>query len=111
MGNFNPRSPRGERLSDNFNRLSPIGNFNPRSPRGERHLTAIDNNVLQATFQSTLPAGGATTAVLDALRDELISIHAPRGGSDFTISSKDVGKAVFQSTLPAGGATVYLLCG
>ena len=34
-GDFNPRSPRGERLAFSVN-LSITPNFNPRSPRGER---------------------------------------------------------------------------
>ena len=33
-------------------------------------------------FQSTLPAGEATTAILGKLRMAKISIHASRGGSD-----------------------------
>ena len=56
--NFNPRSPHGER------RMSPVGAteskyFNPRSPHGERRFCPA-NNFPHGTFQSTLPARGAT---------------------------------------------------
>ena len=99
---FNPRSPRGERLrsastsptSSHFNPRSPRGerrrtvqvghhsrHFNPRSPRGERHV-AIFGGPAKRKFQSTLPAWGATTALCQ-----------PRSC------------VRFQSTLPAWGAT------
>ena len=57
-GNFNPRSPCGERPVDWLIGTAG-GNFNPRSPCGER---------------PTQMAKGATTVK--------ISIHAPRAGSD-----------------------------
>ena len=75
-------APRGgsDLLHEQPNGESP--DFNPRSPRGERH--SDDNLKSGATekFQSTLPAGGATE--LNRLIPNLpnISIHAPRGGSD-----------------------------
>ena len=102
--NFNPRSPRGERLSPR--RTPLIGSvisihapregsdavqapsahiqqdFNPRSPRGERHYSY---HVDTPTF--------------------FISIHAPREGSDCLISPGVLGRQPFQSTLPARGAT------
>ena len=78
-------------------------------------------------FQSTLPAGGATTALMWADVDFDISIHAPRGGSDRSgagepapygyfnprsprgerplVSAWTARPPIFQSTLPAGGAT------
>ncbi len=76
-------APRGG--SDNglvFSQI-PITDFNPRSPRGERpgRLRLYADN---GGFQSTLPAGGATSA---------------------TIKS-NIANSIFQSTLPAGGATV-----
>ena len=60
--NFNPRSPRGERLFYKF-MMTLIGNFNPRSPRGER------------------PTKFLTTSTIFT-----ISIHAPREGSDSNIA-------------------------
>ena len=78
---FNPRSPHGERRGTVRNYLI-CGHFNPRSPHGERrfrggaHLTAWGISIHAprtgsdlasairgmeiATFQSTLPARGAT---------------------------------------------------
>ena len=57
---FNPRSPHGERRL--FAKLLINGgeNFNPRSPHGER-LSAAFGAQLASTFQSTLPARGATS--------------------------------------------------
>ena len=59
-----------------------VPNFNPRSPHGERRHTAAEA-YKAATFQSTLPARGATWFGSDGL---------PAGEG-------------FQSTLPARGAT------
>ena len=56
-------------------------NFNPRSPCGERPYTAA-RHAYHRIFQSTLPVWGATTPLIDFLRDYKISIHAPRVGSD-----------------------------
>ena len=101
--------------------------FNPRSLHGERHESVAKRNVRHpisihapctgsdtfparptsrpATFQSTLPARGATTFVLRGERSALISIHAPCTGSDIRALSDIPEHDVFQSTLPARGAT------
>ena len=60
-------------------------NFNPRSPRGERLQTAPQAQG-PCTFQSTLPARGATENQQEYDRLQSISIHAPREGSDIQIS-------------------------
>ena len=100
---FNPRSPHGERLSffdftrvalyisihaprtgsdgNSYCQIPEYANFNPRSPHGERHCESCNQPCL-TTFQSTLPARGATFAV-----------------------PKNVRRSKFQSTLPARGAT------
>ena len=57
------------------------GDFNPRSPCGERPLLERRGAVLQL-FQSTLPMRGATFVVSDLFFYVLISIHAPHAGSD-----------------------------
>ena len=102
-GNFNPRSPWGERRrleckvcdpipisihaprggSDCMkNVLAAIGSdFNPRSPWGER-LVCCNQAIPVYTFQSTLPVGGATFCQVCLSEWTTISIHAPRGGSD-----------------------------
>ena len=64
-----PDSPRG-------------GHFNPRSPHGERHPQWATETDSLPTFQSTLPARGATGVVGEASGWVDISIHAPRTGSD-----------------------------
>ena len=79
------------------------GNFNPRSPCGERPASG-KLSIKLLTFQSTLPVWGATCSVLSLFSQEIfqstlpvwgatgrrppagssvwISIHAPRVGSD-----------------------------
>ena len=57
------------------------GDFNPRSPWGER-LTTNARYACALRFQSTLPVGGATGGGGGGNGAGKISIHAPRGGSD-----------------------------
>ena len=57
------------------------------------------------TFQSTLPARGATGADGRPVRHDGISIHAPRTGSDLAARKSRTRPLAFQSTLPARGAT------
>ena len=103
-GNFNPRSPHGERRKERarytvLRKMISIhaprtgsdfctgknrhetSNFNPRSPHGERRRFSA-RPLGQSTFQSTLPARGATTVLFALFVPEIISIHAPRTGSD-----------------------------
>ena len=85
--NFNPRSPHGERRCDN-NPGHAGKHFNPRSPHGERRSPLIDSDLFDASFQSTLPARGATTPPTPAATlPAIISIHAPRTGSDHSTMS------------------------
>ena len=57
------------------------------------------------SFQSTLPAWGATIGGGAMNAAELISIHAPRMGSDRHAINVFQAIKRFQSTLPAWGAT------
>ena len=57
------------------------GDFNPRSPWGERPAE-LGLDGYHVGFQSTLPVGGATRLLFACFCFHLISIHAPRGGSD-----------------------------
>ena len=126
------------------------GNFNPRSPWGERRRT-YSGVSRRKQFQSTLPVGGATLVSMYSVGPKMISIHAPRGGSDMFTVDKFLGvnisihaprggsdspryigctfrqnfnprspwgerpvgavpgtrSAGFQSTLPVGGATLH----
>ncbi len=107
LGDFNPRSPDGERPcvlawqppclrisihaprmgSDPlwYTRLSPCSYFNPRSPDGERLVPRVRR-----------PENG-------------ISIHAPRMGSDCPAFVTMRRTLTFQSTLPGWGATAPAL--
>ena len=124
---FNPRSPRGERLRflRPFPSQSPISIHAPRE--GSDVLDALTAQRLEA-FQSTLPARGATVRTADvywvepfqstlpargatpvrptAFLSVHISIHAPREGSDGGACGRHVHDGRFQSTLPARGATL-----
>ena len=57
------------------------GDFNPRSPYGER-LLALRTLQRHYIFQSTLPLRGATGGLQPSPRLRTISIHAPLTGSD-----------------------------
>ena len=103
-----------------------LKDFNPRSPWGERRSNNRHGTSHQI-FQSTLPVGGATKGASLQNKAAKISIHAPRGGSDSNPASKRRKLAIsihaprggsddqwhnsqesaqlFQSTLPVGGAT------
>ena len=84
--NFNPRSPRGERLKN-----SPAGRIQQgfQSTLPARGATQIARDLLYYNqFQSTLPARGATKNFLKNLLTIRISIHAPREGSDPAITHK-----------------------
>ena len=127
---FNPRSPHGERQEKGVQALPPR-HFNPRSPHGERPCDAAVS-LFDFSFQSTLPARGATAALRPHSLPPSISIHAPRTGSDvgrpikpnaiiaISIHAPRTGSDAmswtwsaatpFQSTLPARGATSQLCC-
>ena len=100
---FNPRSPHGERRRELIV-AAEVRDFNPRSPHGERQWLHHRIHFL-SSFQSTLPAWGATRSRTSLCKVSLyfnprsphgerpptgciirklitISIHAPRMGSD-----------------------------
>ena len=78
--------------------------FNPRSPHGERR-TQVMTTSSSLTFQSTLPARGATMKQERASRICLFQSTLPARGA--TVSSNSIIKTkTFQSTLPARGATL-----
>ena len=103
-GDFNPRSPYGERRKcqisfpsgKRFQSTLPLRgatiagdkyasarpDFNPRSPYGERPRP-WKNWVFFRTFQSTLPLRGATIIMSPRPPPKRISIHAPLTGSDW----------------------------
>ena len=78
--------------------------FNPRPPRGGR-LSAMRGNMAAFLFQSTSPAWG-TTAKYSILKVKCqISIHVPRVGDDSSNFSAISAISQFQSTSPAWGTT------
>ena len=108
-GDFNPRSPHGERPNGLRARRAKL-DFNPRSPHGERHCKAprLSNpprHPPRGTFQAPRPARGGTPRRVAGNRIVSISIHAPRTGSDTTADRWFAFFPAFQSTLPARGAT------
>ena len=66
----------------------------------------ISGAVIDAQFQSTLPAGEATSWDRSSPFSGSISIHASRKGSDRTLKVISVAMFEFQSTPPAGEATI-----
>ena len=106
INNFNPRSPRGERRRAGWTAPDRSGHFNPRSPRGERpHATCV--TAVPETFQSTLPAKGATRDPLaDAEVGAYFNPRSPRGERPDDLPISPAARAKFQSTLPARGATL-----
>ena len=83
---------------------SPLRTFQSTLPaRGATSIQPAQKN--GGLFQSTLPARGATWFSCIRGLSTTISIHAPRTGSDETFHSAGRSTAPFQSTLPARGAT------
>jgi len=124
-GNFNPRSPCGERLGG---RPLPATGKRFQSTLPVRGATMASTSFpVSKRFQSTLPVRGATYFPFCGGWVEVISIHAPRAGSDIRDRPDDplVGISIhapragsddgvlfataeakkFQSTLPVRGAT------
>ena len=97
-------APRGGSDVNQGKKAKQSLDFNPRSPRGERPVLA-DGHCSPYRFQSTLPAGGATTehTGLQAGAPR-ISIHAPRGGSDWARMSEDRIPVTISIHAPRGGS-------
>ena len=77
--------------------------FNPRSLHGERPAVDLSKSTI-STFQSTLPARGATTTISFAWRAMLFQSTLPaRGATQYY--QRYLFQKLFQSTLPARGAT------
>ena len=125
-------APRGGSDHQRRSNINPAAYFNPRSPRGERRQLPPSSG-LQAEFQSTLPAGGATTVNVFGLfpgwlfqstlpaggathrwsslsrsaTGKHFNPRSPRGERLATLQMAASGKS-FQSTLPAGGSDTRL---
>ena len=102
-GNFNPRSPCGERQMFSPAPCGASGYFNPRSPCGERRLYA-ESRLAEYKFQSTLPVRGATRRRCKAAEKQLFQSTLPVRGATYPKRARDW-NIKFQSTLPVRGAT------
>ena len=100
---FNPRSPHGERRKGKapLNRKQSFQSTLPA--RGATEQAFL--RTASIAFQSTLPARGATPVNSQPQIVIDISIHAPRTGSDQSRERIIFVGVRFQSTLPARGAT------
>ena len=103
---FNPRSPRGERQRSHASQVRRrISIHAPRvgsDPRSRHCLTA------SMTFQSTLPAWGATRAASRRACVHGFQSTLPAWGATTCKRDTDNPTDQFQSTLPAWGATLPL---
>ena len=100
---FNPRTPRGVRLSVPH-ALECRLRFQSTHPARGATRKVVEPYSPQA-FQSTHPARGATSCQSRFFWASSISIHAPREGCDLVSDGAEVLRAIFQSTHPARGAT------
>ena len=104
--NFNPRTPCGVRLAQDW--LRPhAGQISIHAPRvgcdsAERELSGGAE-----IFQSTHPVWGATVAYATINHINVISIHAPRVGCDLDYRPNPWQDTKFQSTHPVWGATEH----
>jgi len=102
---FNPRPPRGGRLT--VLKSVPAGTGFNHAPRVGGRL--VDHIIPHRgdMFQSTPPAWGATYVERGTSRSTDVSIHAPRVGATGSLPEMLVVDP-FQSTPPAWGATPTL---
>ena len=111
-GNFNPRSPCGERQMFSPAPCGASGYFNPRSPCGERLACRVPFISPPSVFQSTLPVRGATTWTGEGqLAYQIFQSTLPVRGATMTIPPSPWLPTAFQSTLPVRGATAMVAAG
>ena len=101
-------APRAGSDDNSILTISKKGDFNPRSPCGERPMRTI-YRVAKKEFQSTLPVRGATdTPDNDGSYRLTISIHAPRAGSDGITTIQNAGRRSISIHAPRAGSDVIL---
>ena len=100
---FNPRSPHGERPDTRWFHDYIYG-FQSTLPRTGSDQGASSRPSTSLSFQSTLPARGATIARAHARKGK-ISIHAPRTGATPVTQAGLPGRRNFNPRSPARGAT------
>ena len=104
MGDFNPRSPHGERRCGTFS-TSPGFKISIHAPRTGSDVVLAPSGSVTVAFQSTLPARGATLGARGhGSRPHDFNPRSPHGerhkGNHYVLTG-----SAFQSTLPARGAT------
>ena len=104
VGDFNPRSPHGERRQRPKKR-SKKSYFNPRSPHGERHRP-VPVCGRRRSISTHAPRTGSDEPYSSVASPRPISTHAPRTGSDRGRQRRRSAGKGFQPTLPARGATL-----
>ena len=104
-GDFNPRSPWGERRNDNTMACETI-EISIHAPRGGSDVSVRFQPLRRLNFNPRSPWGERLFHDVSPILDIGISIHAPRGGSDLPQRLGRTAHLVFQSTLPVGGATM-----
>ena len=102
---FNPRPPRGGRRRSTGDAINFAAFVSIHAPARGRRRTLAVLILCRRVFQSTPPAGGATTNGTDPAPRHVVSIHAPRAGGDARSRSQRNLDRRFQSTPPARGAT------
>ncbi len=99
---FNPRSPHGERPPRTITR--GVTRISIHAPRTGSDFHRPDNRHALTSFQSTLPARGATCPRRRSARRWYFNPRSPHGERRHTANFSR-SSSVFQSTLPARGAT------
>ena len=104
-GDFNPRSPHGERRW-NIGRRNNVRDISIHAPRtGSDVKVAFPPLTIKISIHA--PRTGSDAQFCSTTRDRSISIHAPRTGSDRPPRPALAIPTKFQSTLPARGATAF----
>ena len=106
-GDFNPRSPQGER-PHTFQYVIVYKLFQSTLPAGGATQIPAGNRHRCCKFQSTLPAGGATIMPRVFSASSYFNPRSPQGERQ-TVRFRRAFAIEFQSTLPAGGATTMRL--
>ena len=103
-GDFNPRSPHGERRRFSSLSLRPMY-ISTHAPRTGSDLMALVERLKIRLFQPTLPARGATRTKKSYKNGIEFQPTLPARGATLP-STTSSGFALFQPTLPARGATI-----
>ena len=102
VGDFNPRSPHGERPAQTVEQPRFIDVISTHAPRTGSDFAAVARDGKITSFQPTLPARGATAFAIGELIQHGISTHAPRTGSDHQPGNRQPRRYDFNPRSPHG---------